>query len=103
MNHIIVEAMAVGDLPREPYTAEQATFALVAITVGSHTMVQEPQLRVQAGITNEMTTVMINQDMVCDGLKWKPFLNEYDYAETDRRIVKELFPSAVNWHHSIAG
>ncbi len=103
VNHIIVEAMAVGDLPREPYSAEQATFALVSVTVGSHLMVQEPHLRVQAGITNEMMPVRVNQDMVCDGLKWRPFLNEFDYAETDRRIVKELFPNAVNWHHAMGG
>jgi hypothetical protein len=95
--------MAVGDLPREPYSAEQATFALVSVTVGSHLMVQEPHLRVQAGITDEMMPVRVNQDMVCDGLKWRPFLNEFDYAETDKRIVKELFPNAVNWHQTFGG
>lgn len=93
MNHIIVEAMAVGDLPGESYSAEQATFALVSVTVGSH-------LRVQAGITNAMMPVRVNQDMVCDGLKWRPYLNEFDHAETDQRIVKELFPNAVNGSES---
>jgi hypothetical protein len=89
VNHIIVEAMAVGDLPGESYSAEQATFALVSVTVGSH-------LRVQAGITNAMMPVRVNQDMVCDGLKWRPYLNEFDHVETDQRIVNELFPNAVN-------
>lgn len=98
VNHIIVEAMAVGDLPRQPYTAEQATFALASMTVGSHVMVQEPQLWVQAGITDEVTPVRLNQDLVCDGLGWKPLLHEFDYAATDRRILAEVFPGAASWY-----
>ena len=54
----------------------------------------------QAGITNAMMQVRVNQDMVCDGLKWRPYLNEFDPAETDQRIVKELFPNAVNGSES---
>ncbi len=97
VNHIIVEAMAVGDLPREPLTAEQATFALVSVTVGTHLMVQEPHLRVLAGITDEMAPVRLNQDVLCDGLGWKPLMREYDYAATDQRILSEVFPGAVSW------
>ncbi len=97
LNNIVVEAMALGDLPRDLHTPEQATFALVSVTVGSHVMSQEPQILVQAGITNPMMSVRLNQDMVCDGLGWKPLMKDFDYSETDRRIVKEVFPEAVNW------
>ena len=48
-----------------------------------------------------MMPVRVNQDMICDGLQWKPFLNEFDYSETDRRIMKDLFPNSVNWYHSL--
>lgn len=97
LNHIIVEAMALGEMPRDRLTAEQATFALVSVTVGSHLMTQEPQLRVQAGIVHPLLSVRLNQDIVCDGLGWKPLQHEYDYTETDMRIVAELFPKATEW------
>ncbi|MBB5038072.1 TetR/AcrR family transcriptional regulator [Prosthecobacter dejongeii] len=97
LNHIIVEAMALGEMPRTHFTPEQATFALVSVTVGSHLMGQEPQLKVQAGITSPMLSVRFNQDIICDGLGWKPLLHEHDYAATDRRIVEEVFPNAASW------
>lgn len=97
LNNIIVEAMALDDIPGGHFTPEQATFALVSVTVGSHLMTQEPQLRVQAGITNPMISVRLNQDLVCDGLGWKPLLAEFDFASTDKRIMKELFPNAAAW------
>ena len=36
---------------------------------------------------------------MCDGLGWKALSYEVDYAETDRRIVREIFPHAT-WLHS---
>ena len=99
LNNIVVQAMALGDLPSGRFTPEQATFALVSVTVGSHIMTQEPILRVQAGISDPMASVRTNQDLICDGLGWQPLLHDYDYASTDKNIVKELFPSALAWLH----
>ena len=100
LNHIVVEAMALGDMPRDAFSAEEATFALVSVTMGSHVMTQEPQLCVLAGITNQMRTVRLNQDIICDGLNWKPLFTQHDYSATDRRIIKEVFPEAMNWYRA---
>jgi hypothetical protein len=97
INTIIIEAMALGELPKDRVTAEQATFALVSVTVGSHIMSQEPNLKVFAGIKDQMQAVRLNQDLICDGLGWKPLLHEHDYRATDLRILKEIFPSASKW------
>jgi AcrR family transcriptional regulator len=97
INTIIIEAMALGELPKNRVTAEQATFALVSVTVGSHIMSQEPNLKVFAGIKDQMQAVRLNQDLICDGLGWKPLLHEHDYRATDLRILKEIFPSASKW------
>ncbi len=97
LNNIVVEAMALGDMPRDQFTPEQATFSLVSVTVGSHLMSQEPQLRVQAGITHPLLSVRRNQDLICDGLSWKPLLRDHDYTETDERILREVFPHAHLW------
>jgi len=97
INTIVIEAMALGDLPRAQHTAEQATFALVSVTVGSHIMGMEPSLKVFAGIKDQLQAVRLNQDLICDGLGWKPLLHEHDYHETDQRILKQIFPSASKW------
>ena len=95
--NVIVEAMALGEMPRRPWSAEQATMALISVTVGSHIMGMEHNLRVFAGIDNPFRSVRLNQDLVCDGLGWKPLLHEHDYAAVDRRIVAEVFPDAADF------
>jgi AcrR family transcriptional regulator len=94
---IIVEAMALGDMPRSPWTAEEATFALIATTVGSHMMSQETPIQVFAGITNGFASIRKNQDLICDGLGWRPLLRDFDFSEVDERIVREVFPEASAW------
>ena len=58
-------------------------------------MATEGDLRVMAGITDMMATVRRNGDLMCDGLGWKPLSHEFDYAATDQRVVKEIFPGAT--------
>ena len=94
VQQIIIEAQAVGDLPKDRVRPEEATFALISCTVGSHIMATEGDLRVMAGITDMMATVRRNGDLMCDGLGWKPLSHEFDYAATDQRVVKEIFPGA---------
>jgi AcrR family transcriptional regulator len=97
IHSIVVEAMALGDMPRGPYTAEAATFALISVTVGSHMMSQEAPLKIFASITDAWSVVRLNQDLICDGLGWKPLLRDHDFAPTDRRILEEVFPAAAAW------
>lgn len=92
---IVIEAQAAGDMPKGLVTPEQATFALISVTVGSHIMATEGDLKVMAGIQDPLLTVRKNGDIMCDGMRWKPLSDEFDYAATDRRIVRELFPAAT--------
>ncbi|MFZ4593107.1 MAG: TetR/AcrR family transcriptional regulator [Verrucomicrobiaceae bacterium] len=95
LQQIIIEAQAIGDLPRDRIKPEEATFALISVTVGSHIMAMEGDLRVMAGITDPLIAVRRNGDLMCDGLGWKPMSYEMDSHETDKRIVREVFPSAT--------
>lgn len=95
VGHAIVgDALRSGDLPAGSPTAEQITFSLIAMTVGSHIMAGEPDLARLAGIANPIEVVRQNQDLVCDGLGWRPLLHKWDYAATDRRIAAEVFPQS---------
>jgi AcrR family transcriptional regulator len=97
IHNIVVEAMALGEMPRTPFSPEAATFALISVTMGSHMMSQEAPLKIFASITDVCSVVRLNQDLVCDGLGWKPLLRDHDYAPVDKRIVTEVFPTAANW------
>jgi len=92
---IVFEAQVQGDMPKDFVSAEDATFALISVTVGSHIMATEGDLKILAGIKDPLLTVRRNGDLMCDGLRWKPLSDQYDYEATDRRIVKELFPEAT--------
>lgn len=95
--NVVVEAMALGDLPRQPWSAEQATMSLISMTIGSHIMCDEGGLQTLAGISDPLAAVRQNQDMVLDGLGWQPLLTAFNYAATDQRILAEVFPSAARW------
>lgn len=92
---VVVEAIRAKDLPKLGLTPEQITFSLIAVTIGSHIMAAEPDLQVLAGIQDAIQAVRRNQDLMCDGLGWKPLLRDWDYGATDRRIQTEVFPEAT--------
>ncbi len=99
VQQLIIEAQALGDLPKDRFKPEEATFALISITVGSHIMSAESDLRVMAGITDMTAIVRRNGDLMCDGLGWKPLSHEFNFWDTDKRIAKEIFPEA-KWLNS---
>ncbi len=96
---IVQEALKQGDLPRSGLGSQQITFSLIAVTVGSHIMAAEPDLSALAGIRNPIATVRENQDLMCDGLGWKPLAGHWDYEATDRRIHAEIFPTST-WYNA---
>lgn len=98
---IVQEALRRGDLPSSNLTSQQITFSLIAVTVGSHIMAAEPDLAGLAGIHNPIATVRENQDLMCNGLGWRPLAGDWDYQATDQRIHIEVFPSST-WFASTA-
>lgn len=93
-HQVVQEAMRVGDLPPAPMSSEQVTFAFIAVTVGSHIMAREPDLHLLAGIADPIQAVRQNQELTADGLGWQPLFRDHDFAATDRRIRREIFPEA---------
>jgi AcrR family transcriptional regulator len=95
MSGIVLSAIEAGDLPRGPIPPEQIAFGMAAVTMGSHIMSQVPELCLFAGIEDPVTVVRQNQDAMLDGFGWKPLRADYDYAATDQRIRREIFPEAT--------
>jgi AcrR family transcriptional regulator len=96
VNAIAQEAVTRGDLP--PGTRPQdVTLGLISITIGSHIAAMQPDIQMLCAIEDPICALRRNQDMLLDGWKWKPLLNDWDYAATDRRIKAEVFPEAA-WY-----
>ena len=91
---IVEEAVKCGDLP-EGLRPEHMTFGLIAVTIGSHIMLQQMEMRLLADIQDPVRILRQNQDCMLDGLGWRPFMRDHDYHATDRRIQQELFPEAT--------
>ena len=94
VRHLVQQAIDDGDLAKDGYTPEDVTLGLFAITMGSHIMLCQSELRLLAGVTDSMTVLRRNQEVMLDGFGWRPYLKEFDYQGTDRRIFEEVFPEA---------
>ncbi|HMO66948.1 MAG TPA: hypothetical protein PKE47_17305, partial [Verrucomicrobiota bacterium] len=94
IHRVVLEGETSGDLPKGRLPSEHVALAMAAITVGSHIMAQEPDLRLLAGVKDPVRVVRENQDALLDGFGWRPLLREHDYAAVDRRIRAEVFPDA---------
>jgi len=91
---VIQEALSNGDLPSR-YRPEEISFSLVAVTIGSHIAGVQHDIQTMCAVEDAIAASRTNQDIVCDGLGWKPLSNDFDYAATDQRIRTEIFPEAT--------
>jgi hypothetical protein len=94
VNNIVIEALQAGDLPHD-LRPQEVTMSLIAITIGCHVVVAQPELLMLCGVNNPIESMRRQQEAVCDGWGWKPLLADWDYQATQRRIRDEIFPEAV--------
>jgi AcrR family transcriptional regulator len=94
IHQIVIAGMEAGDVPRDRMSPEHIAVAMASVTIGSHIMSQVPDMCLLAGIDDPILVVRQNQDLLLDGLGWKPLLGDYDYRATDLRIRDEIFPEA---------
>lgn len=91
---VVCDARACGDLPQE-ISVEDVSLSLMAITLGSHSLVAQPKVQELFNIKNPLSVLLMHQDRMLDGWGWKPLSNGSRYLALDRRIHKELFPEAT--------
>jgi hypothetical protein len=98
VNQTVLEARTCGDLPRR-CSPEEVTLSMMAITMGSHCVVTQPELQALCPIKEPQAVLLLHQDRMLDGWGWKPISNGGQHDAVDRRIHKELFPQAT-WFKS---
>ncbi|WP_435010715.1 TetR/AcrR family transcriptional regulator [Tundrisphaera lichenicola] len=87
----IVEAVSNGDLP--PSTSvPQIMFAIMTMAIGTHTIVSNFRpIMAEVQVANPFRALRDNIHVLLDGFGWRPLSTEWDYDETYRRIVTEIF------------
>jgi AcrR family transcriptional regulator len=87
----IEEAIEVGDLDPSA-SVSRVMFAVITMVIGTHTVTSSfGSMMNKTGIFNPFDALRDNIQVLLDGFGWKPLSTEWDYAETDRRIAKEVF------------
>jgi len=94
VHRLVMEAVACGDLPKTALP-DDVTLSMMAITMGSHCLVTEPQLQKLFDIRSPMSVLLVHQDRMMDGWGWKPLSNGNAFVALDKRICKTIFPQAA--------
>ncbi|MDR3618161.1 MAG: helix-turn-helix domain containing protein [Paludisphaera borealis] len=90
---IVASAVAAGDLALErPRTAEQVSFAVYSIALGTHlgmhnygSMFDAAELGPPESLTRDGVQILL------DGFGWRPLTTEWDYCKTYHRLIKDVF------------
>lgn len=93
INSIVQEAVSCGDLPAGTLP-QDVTLSLISITLGSHVATMQPDIQMLCAIEDPIAALRRHQNVLLDGWRWTPLLNDWDYAQTDRRIQGDIFPEA---------
>jgi AcrR family transcriptional regulator len=90
---ILRDGVASGDLdPPYDLVPEQLIIGILGMTRGLYGIwASDSPIQAWVNDSSELHFKLINA--LYDGFGWKPFSQEWDYAETSARIRKEVFPS----------
>ncbi len=91
---IVRDAIAQGDLTLpEGHRAEDLIFHMWLIGEAGKASVSSWLPPQEMGIRNPFASILRSTQLLGDGYGWQPLADEWDYAETQRRILSEIFPA----------
>lgn len=88
---VAVQGIEAGDLPADT-RPENVVFGLWAMTYGAHLLQSSDMPLHEQGFDDPGAVLRANQHVLLDGYLWRPLTHEWDYEETERRILEEVFP-----------
>lgn len=90
---IVDDAIARNDLRLPPgVTPHNVMHGMWAMLVGADLTAQAPRFAKQWDTVEPAAVVRWNIQRLWDGYGWKPLSTAWDYAETEKRTLTELFP-----------
>ena len=91
---IVQSAIDCGDF-KIPAKLDPAdiVMALWSLSIGSYSLLHtDREMLVENGVTAPFNGVRVHCHAILDGYGWKPLAADWDYEQTYRRILKEVFP-----------
>lgn len=90
---IVRDAVAAGDLSLPEGTSPEALiFGLWTMSYGGHSIIQGKPTLSELGIPDPHAALRRNQNAVMDGYGWAPLTRDWNYEETRKRVLQEVFP-----------
>jgi AcrR family transcriptional regulator len=95
--NVINAGLASGELGLLPHLSpSQVAFSVWAMSFGTIALLHESLERCSVRTEMMLERELINHtNMVLDGLNWKPFTMDHDWAETVERLKNSVFPEEV--------
>lgn len=91
------EAKSRGDLSEWSPEPRQIVWGLVSISKGAHLMQEQEMFTEQLDAnTGSMDYLFDSYHFYLDGLGWKPFSRDFDFAKTEERLKAELFAEEID-------
>jgi len=89
---IVRDGIAQGDLELpEDVSPEQLTFGMWTMSIGSYLILTSGAPIDRVGIERPLDALMRNYQAMLDGYRWAPLTEAWNYEETVRRILQEVF------------
>ena len=90
---IVVDAIEAGDLTLPEGMAPAALiFGLWTMSYGGHSIIEGKPTLAEVGIADPHGALRRNQQAVMDGFGWAPLTHEWDYENTRKWVLQEVFP-----------
>jgi AcrR family transcriptional regulator len=91
---IVLSAIECGDLVVPPkLTASDIVMALWSLNMGAYSlMYTDREMLIENGVTAPLNGVRVHCHALLDGYGWKPLAAVWDYEQSYRRILSEVFP-----------
>ncbi|WP_067863405.1 TetR/AcrR family transcriptional regulator [Neptuniibacter marinus] len=95
--HVISEGLTSGDFKLQSHLSPaQVAFALWSMCFGTIVLLHESLDRCSVRTEMELERELINHaNLMLDGLNWKPYTQEHDWAGTLKKYKTELFADEV--------
>lgn len=90
---IVRDAVSSGDLALPPErTPEDLMFGLWSMAFGTRMISDTTGQMEELGVKDTEAALKQNMHAMLDGYGWKPFSHEWQYDQTEVRIINELYP-----------
>ena len=92
LEEVVRAGVADGDVAISAAGAREVSFGLMTMCLGTHLVSTAPGWSDSIGLATPRAALRANQHRLLDGIHWHPLFAEWDYAVTETRIQKEIFP-----------